>query len=231
MKSLQFITLFIALFVASNLQAQTTRTLESFKGLDVSGSINIEIVKSNTAKADITILKGEEANLITQVSKGTLKIKFAKDSGDSWGGGAKARITLYTDKLESIEVSAGAAVESDVKWSSNNLSLEASSGARIYITSHSGKVKASASSGASIILFGTSDSMFASCSSGATVDASGMESQSVVAECSSGGAIKVHSVSSLSAEASSGGSIVYKGNPTDTDIKKDKYSGGNISAM
>jgi len=230
MKILPFITLTFAL-VASSLQAQTTRTLESFKELDVSGNITVEIVQSNQPKADITILMGEEENLITEVSGGTLKIKFAKQSGDSWGGGAKARITLYTDKIESVDASAGAAVESDSKWTSKKLSLEASSGARIYLISNTENAKAGASSGARITVLGASKSITVSCSSGASVDASGMESQDVNAECSSGGSIKVHAVSSLAAEASSGGSIKYKGNPTDTDIKKDKYSGGNVSAM
>ena len=231
MKSLSLITLVFTLLAVSCLQGQSTRTLESFKSLDVSGSITIEIVKSNTTKADITILKGEAEDLMTEVTGSTLKVNFAKESGNSWGGGAKARITLYTDRLESVEASAGAAIESDASWNSKNLSLGASSGARIYLTSETSNAKASASSGARITVLGASESLNVSCSSGATIDASGMKSQGVNAECSSGGSIKVHAVARLKADASSGGSIKYKGNPADTDIKKDKYSGGNVSAM
>lgn len=231
MKTLIVQTLILLIGIATTGKAQTILPLEAFDQVNVSGNITIDIVQSSESKADIQLLKGNMEALQTIVHNGSLDIHFAKSDEYSWGSGAKAKITLYTNSLRFIGASAGASVQSNETWSGKTLEIEASSGATVYTQINVQKASSEASSGARITISGASESLSTSCSSGASVDATNLASGSVSAECSSGGAIKVHSIHSLTAIANSGGSIKYKGEPKNLDIHKDKYSGGLVQSL
>lgn len=231
MKTSIFSTFVIALLSIGISQGQTTRTLGSFDMITVAGSISVDIVSSSESKAEITILKGEEEALITELNGKELMIKFAKADGYNWGSGAKANITLYTNTLQGVSAAAGAKVESDHNWASKKLTVEASSGSSVSLKADVNVCNAQSSSGSRVTLSGRAESMTASTSSGSSLNATEMQATQVQATSSSGGSLKVNATSSLRAEASSGGSIKYKGSPKDLNIDKDQFSGGNVSPM
>ncbi len=212
--------------------AQTeTRSIDTYKGINVSGSISIEIRKATVSKAEITVLKGDINQLMTTVSGGILDVRFVKSDSDSWGGGAKANIVLYTQSLNAISASAGATIESDDIWDTKTLDLIASSGARIAIATTTNKCKAESSSGAKVTVKGTSNSLTTSSSSGASIYALGLIANTVKASASSGGSVQVNVTESIKASATAGGTINYKGNPTQQEINNDKHSGGMIKQI
>jgi|GEM_PF-3304421 len=226
------ITALILLVSLTLMQAQSdTRSLDTYSVINVSGSISVEVIKSQESKAEITVVKGDIDQLMTSVKGGVLKVNFTKADGSSWGGGAKAKIVLHTPSLTTVDASAGAAVESDDVWESKSMDLQASSGARIAIATKTNKCSAESSSGAKVTVRGTSNKLTSSSSSGASVNAVDLISSSVVATASSGGSVQVNATQSIKASATAGGSVKYKGNPAQKDIEKDKYSGGIVSQM
>ncbi len=230
MKQIALFT-FVLLFGFQIHAQKQTRDLNAFHALDVSGGIAVELIKSESPKAEVTIIKGDMDDLMTEVSSGTLEIYFKRKAGYNWGGGEKARVILYTADLDAVETSAGAKVEGKETNLCNSLTVNASSGSSIALNVEAKQVNADASSGARISLDGSSGELDGDVSSGANINASLMKTQHVDAEASSGGKITVWSVESIKAGSSSGGAVKYKGDPTNTDIDKDKWSGGSVSKI
>ena len=229
MKNLSLIS--ICLFLVATGLAQTKSiSLSDYSSLDAATGVSI-ILHEGTPKADIEVTKGDIEDLVVEVKGSTLVIKF-KNKVMSWNnGGNKARIDLYGKNLRRIEASAGANVESDYTLTAKKFTADASSGASISVDVECTTLDAEISSGASIVIEGTTDDLEVDASSGASYNGIRMIAKDASAEASSGASIKLWAKESIEANASSGGSIKYKGDPTNKDISKDKWSGGSIKRM
>jgi hypothetical protein len=115
--------------------------------------------------------------------------------------------------------------------SGNNLDFDVSSGASVDIEVEGSMVSIDASSGSMIKLKGNSEKAVIEASSGASVDGQYLEVDHTSADVSSGASIMCVANKSIEAEASSGGSIKYKGEPTKQNIDVGKYSGGSVTRM
>lgn len=222
-----FVLMFLTVFVFG--QAET-RNISNYTKLDVKGSITVDLVKNGNMTAKVEVLKGDLNDLVTDVSNGRLIIKFKeKQSNDSWDSGQKAKITLAYSNLEAIDASAGATIRSSSKLSTNDITLSANSGSSLQLEIKANKSDLECSSGASMTVKGSSKKVIAEASSGATLDGSLLIATDVHAKASSGASLLVHAKESIRAEASSGASIKYGGNPAEKNIEDGKWSGGNIS--
>ena len=106
------------------------------------------------------------------------------------------------------------------------LRCDASSSARATLT-HTGKEAAlHASSSGKITLSGTADKVTASASSAGKVNGEEYTAKEASLRTSSAGKIAMHVTDTLSAKASSGGSVTYSGNPNIQSL--DTSSGGRV---
>lgn len=227
----KFYYTFIALLLACGIHAQkTTRSLGQYNAVKVSGGIEL-ILHDGQPKAEIEVRKGKLEDLKTELKKGTLHVKFEKKSW-GWGSGSrKAVVDLYgAQSLNSIEVSAGADLRAELELRASEMELDASSGASMQLSLNNDLVGAQASSGGAIEIEGETGKIKLEASSGATIKANKLRSDEAFADASSGALIKLWAENYLQAEASSGGSVRYKGNP-ETDINVGKYSGGKVSKL
>jgi Putative auto-transporter adhesin, head GIN domain len=204
-----------------------TRTIADFNSLSTAGSVKVELIKSSVPKIEYKMLKGKDEDLITEVKNGKLSIKIK----NKWGmSNAKADVKVYYTSLNSLVSSAGSSIQSFEKINSDNMSISSSSGSRISLILNANSTAVNSSSGSSITLSGdvkgagTFDS-----SSGSNINASGLSINDADVEASSGSSISLWVKNKISADASSGGNIKYKGTPTIVDT--DKSSGGSISKM
>ncbi len=227
-----YLVLSMMFLISNALIAQTSnRTIGNYTDLKVSGSITVELVKQSSPTASITMVKGDEKNLVTEIEGSQLKVYFKKGSKNNWDSGEKAKITLGFNTLNSIKTSAGSFVKGTEKIKSAKIVLGASSGSGINVCVDAQDCVTDASSGATVSLEGTTSNFKAEASSGAAINANELTAQSVDAGASSGAAIKVHARESITANASSGGAIQYLGEPSQKDIDAGKWSGGSISKM
>ncbi len=205
--------LILLFFVASSVLvfAQTTRTVSSFAALKVVGNIKAELIQSNTPKVEISVLKGDVADVITEVKSGELTVKM---KNSSWGmKSPKATVTIYYTDLQEIYASSGSNISSKQSVNGRNISIQASSGSSILLDIKSDKIDVDASSGSSVNLSGTSGLGKFDASSGATIAASNLNTKNAEAGASSGASVNVWATETLKSDKSSGGSVKCKGEP------------------
>lgn len=227
MKAMKNLTTLLLLLPSIFLFAQSeTMTLKAFDQLEVSGSVEVNILKG-TPKVDIIMIEGDRENLIVKSYDSGLLIKTKSNWG--WGSSkTRAKVLVYTDNLRSVEASAGSDVESSETYTANKFDVEVSSGADLDLIIDAKSTDVEVSSGGSLDLDGLSTKMSVEVSSGGSFNGKKLECDHVTAEASSGGSAKVWAKNSIDAEASSGGSVKYKGNPSNKTIDSGKMSGGSV---
>jgi hypothetical protein len=218
--------LFVAILTTA-IQAQdtTTRKLSSFAGVHVSGNISVDLIASNEHKAEIKMIKGDESDIITEVKGGTLSVK----TSNKWKFGrsnAKAEIKLYYTLLDEIESSAGSIVFSNEVVKGRSMIVAASSGSTTRLKLEAQRIDADSSSGATLSISGKAQNVKLEASSGSTIEAINLECAVAEASVSSGSSINTWPTKKLIADASSGGSIKYKGEPE--SVEKNVGSGGSV---
>jgi len=207
-----------------------TRTLETFHSIDVSGSYDVTLVQSDEHKAEIEMIKGNIEKVDIAVKGGTLYLKYKK-KGFKWGNDTKARVTVYYSKIKALEMSAGSKVKTDGSISAKSFLLDVSSGASATIEIEANMLEVDISSGSRAKVSGSADTQKVDCSSGAAYQAKRLETKKASIDVSSGSAANIWVTEEITAEASSGGSVKYKGAPEKKNIDAGKYSGGSIKAV
>lgn len=211
---------FIVLFTFAMIMSygQNVRNVDQFNKISVSTSVKVKLIKSDKQKIEFKMITGDEEDLVTKVKNNKLFIKI-KSGVLSWSSKSKASVIVYYTDLNEIDVSAGASVKAEELIRTDKMNVEVSSGANADLEIEAERIVAEVSSGAKIVLEGSAESGDFEASSGATLNASKMICDNVSADVSSGARIDVHVNKKLRADASSGGSIRYKGDVeyTDTD--------------
>lgn len=223
-------TLVIALLsLVSIVTAAQDRTVGAFDHLDVAGSIFVKLVPGDAPGVVVDRVKGDEEDLITSVSDGTLYIKWTK--GKRGWSKKSADLTVYYVRLDQIEASSGSTVRASNAIKADLIAIDASSGSTVDLVIDATTIKAECSSGSTLRLSGTADASRIDASSGSTIDGGNLTVQKVEAEASSGSSIKIVAIQSITAKASSGASIRYGGDPKKVDYARKSMSGGSISPL
>ena len=219
---------------------------------DVSGFSKIAIATGINAYIKI----GDTENIIVEADDNILELIQVKVSGDKLSvyldknikNYKKMDVYITAKELEVVKASSSANVNVEGILSAETLSCDASSAGNIHISANVTNLNCDASSAGQIKIgeltaskstFSTSSAggvhiekgvikdLIARASSSGSVNAFNVETQSCDADASSGGSINVNVVKTLLAEASSGGNVHFKGNPTVEKMKTS--SGGNIN--
>lgn len=201
------------------------RSIDSFSGINVSGGIPIQLIKSEETKANVTIDSNLQDFLSTEIEDGILKIKFTKsicETGD-------VSIDVYYNNLNEISSSSGATITSSDTLFANSIELRSSSGAEIDLTIMADTLDGTSSSGSHMELAGLSAFTAFNVSSGAEIEGASLATEYGEINGSSGGFASVTGNRSLDLSASSGAQISYK---TDSArIQKNTSSGGSIDLI
>ena len=196
-----------------------SKELPSFNAISTSGNVVVELIKGTSPKADYTIVKGESENLHIEVQGQELIVKIK--SKDSWftRSETKANVTVYYQTLNSIDCAAGSKIKAENEIVSDMMDIESSSGASCSVKVKSGDLSIDSSSGSNVTVYGSSTQVNYDASSGARIDASNLIAAEAMADASSGASISLYANKKLKAEATSGASIKYKGDPEKTNIQ------------
>lgn len=220
----------LAICITSATFAQDTETRDvsdNFDAISVSSGIDATLVKGNTNEVEITASGVDLDKVTVNVKRGKLEIGLKQKWWSSWGKRKNIDVVItYTSELEGIYASSGSTVESHQTIKADELSLKTSSGANIDLDIDANDVDIELSSGATMDLSGYANKAQIDLSSGAGLDAYDLEGEKIEIDGSSGASASIHVTESLDADVSSGASVKYKGNPSDTSI--DKSSGGSV---
>lgn len=201
---------------------EEVRQVDQFDQIKVNRGMNVYITQGSPAKVLVIADNNLHEIIETKVEGGVLKVSVNENI--RWAKEKKVMVTI--EKLTAVDVSSGANAWSQNQIMSENLELKASSGANLTMEVNAKYLKANCSSGANIMLSGLAKGAELGTSSGANLKGQELKADQCKMSASSGGNVSSSVTGKLEADASSGGNIVYYGEPTSTDVNTS--SGGNI---
>lgn len=217
------ILLFVA-FLASNLMsAQTTITknLGDFDKLKVYNGIDVELIKSDEQKLEITGEKAEKVKVKNANNTLKLTLKFPDLSADG-----KVTVKLYFNRdIKIIDANEGATITGK-DFDQAQLEVKSQERAFVNLVIKTKHLKIKSSSGGIIKLSGSSKNQDIDVDLYGVYHGYGLVvSDNTSIRAGSGAKAEVSAGETLNAKVSFGGSIFYKGNP---EVIKDKKVAGGI---
>ncbi|MGK0413643.1 MAG: hypothetical protein ACJA1B_001851 [Polaribacter sp.] len=206
-----------------NVRTENRSVTESFTRVKVSTGLELYLTKGVKPKITVEADENLQDIIITEVKNGVLYIYSEKNI---WKAGAR-KVYVTAKTLEGITATSGAEVYTQETITADIIDINASSGAQMEISLDANSVETNATSGAHIYVFGLTEKHTSSATSGASIEAYKLRSKQVTARVTSGADINIYASESMSATATSGGDIDFKGSPK--KISKTKNSGGSIS--
>jgi Putative auto-transporter adhesin, head GIN domain len=223
MKQVGIIILFVIVAFGAFAQESETRQVGSFRGLRVGEAIDVYIKKGDKESVKVEVENVRLSDVLTEVAGSNLRIHMRDGN---YRGKRIVKVYVTYVSLERISASSASSVFSEGTVKAGTLDITAASAANIELSLDADNVTVDVASAGDITLEGKSRSLSVEASSAGSVDAYNLECERVDAVVSSAGSAKVNVTKSLNAEASSGGSIRYRGNPTNTNT--DSSSGGSV---
>lgn len=201
---------------------EEVRQVGEFDQIDVSRGMNVYITQGSPAKVVVIADNNLHEVIETRVEGHTLKV-FVNENV-RWAKEKKVMVTV--EKLSAVKTSSGSNAWSQNQIMSEDLELRASSGANLTMEVNAKSLNADCSSGANIKLSGLAKEAELEASSGANLIGDELKVDNCRMKTSSGANVSATVNEKLDARASSGGNVVYYGEPKSTDVSTS--SGGNI---
>lgn len=199
------------------------REVKDFRKLKAKRGVNVFLEKGNEPAVVVTIDENLQEYIIVK-NEGDLLIIKSKERLKNY---EKYEINVTYTELDELLSSSGSSVKTVNEINSPEFKVSSSSGASVKLDINSEDVKCHVSSGANAKLAGETEKLMVDVSSGANADLSNLKAEKCLVKASSGARMDIFVTKELNANASSGGSINYKGNPT--TVEKKKSSGGSIN--
>ncbi|MTI20077.1 DUF2807 domain-containing protein [Fulvivirga sp. RKSG066] len=221
-KVLSSIIAMLLLSAVAFAQNTETRKPGSFDEIRVAQAITVYL-KSGAEEEVKVVAKGIDVeDVLTDVSGGRLKIHLAK------GNHKNTDVDVYVTykSLEGITASSASSVFSEGVIKGEELTVSVSSAADVEIEVDVEELDVNVSSSGDLEVAGKARKLDVSASSAGGVDAYDLDASVAYVRASSAGGVKVSVRDEINAEASSGGSIKYKGDPGKSQT--DSSSGGSV---
>jgi hypothetical protein len=218
-----------ALLGTAQAQVKQPRTVAGFKAVEVSGGIDLVLTPGTAVAVVVDATAETQPHVQTTVRNGHLVIDwengFRKE--DYSKGQREVHVYVTCPLLTGLRASGGTTTRTTAVFTTTSFALEVSSGATATLAlAVAQQLTSSTSSGSTATVSGTAGQQRATVSSGASYHAFGLQSTKAEVQTSSGSTAEVQVDGELSAAASSGSSVRYKG--TAKVLKSKASSGGSI---
>ena len=218
MKKVLIIVFVLAIQFAN---AQASRNLGDFDEVKVFDKITVKLIAANENKMVITGSRADEVESVNKNGELKIRMPFPKLlSGDD------IVVNLYFKNLESISVSEGSFVSSDVDFKQTTLDLNAKSGGEIKLVLDVDKVNVKAYAGGIVSISGKATNQNVTITSGGILNAKNLHTSQTSISVSAGGQSEIHASTLVDAKVKAGGSIFIYGKPK--QINKEVFIGGTI---
>lgn len=220
---LRFVLLLtISISLAANAQSDElseSRNLDSFTKLTATNGINILLRKASEEKVDVRIENGLLSDVITEVSKGSLKVKMRPQINKE----LSVLVTVYYKTLDEISITKGASLETKTVMLTDKMTMSAKTGGSIKAEVECQEINLTASGGAKITLYGWTKRFDANANTKAKVLCKTLNADKAIVKVATGAEIWVSPKDYLEAIAGTGGTIFYTSTPKK---KTEKLSSG-----
>lgn len=222
MKKLIILLLFTSITCFS--QEKITSEVGDFNELKVFNGIDVILRKGETAKIEITGKKADEVVYKNVNNRLKLSMRFP----ETFNADDVDVVLYFTDELKLIDVNEGSHVISKHVFSQNSIDLKAQEGAFINVELDVKYLTVKSITGAHINAKGTAENQDVEANTGASYKAYDLETNHSTISSSAGAYVQVRVIELLTAKVRFGGTIYYKGNPTEVD--SNKFAGGTIKS-
>tara|TARA_B100001057_G_scaffold75371_1_gene70078 strand:- start:281 stop:958 length:678 start_codon:yes stop_codon:yes gene_type:complete len=210
--------------IPSLLTAQTEMKIGDFQKLSVYDGINVELIKSETNRVEIT--GKNTAYIVVKNKNGDLKIRLSVEKRFS---GNRTKVSVFYKNIYSIISHEGANIFSKDTLNQADLNLKANSGSRLNMFVKLNTLQATATAGAKINIKGITKYQHFSATTGAEIMASKVENEEANAVSTTGALIDVSTTKDLKVNSKIGGIINVH---TKTDKITEKISvGGTVNYL
>lgn len=186
------------------------RTIDqSFDQIKASRGLDVFLTQNDTESLTVQADENLHDLIITKVENNILKISTKGNIGHS----EAKKVMVGFKNISKISASSGSNVYSTNTILTDNLNLEATSGADMDLEITVNNLYCEASSGSDLNIKGTAENLVVKASSGSDINAGNLSTLTTNATSSSGSDIVVNVSNELIAKAESGSDITYLGNP------------------
>jgi hypothetical protein len=200
------------------------RALTGFQKVDVKGSFEVIIIKSNNFNVKIESDENLIENIKTEVKEGKLLISNTK----SICGSKDLKITVYMPELNSISCSGASVVKSNDDFESEKFEIK-SSGASEISAKINAKLLVSKFSGASSVkLRGKADTHAVESTGASSLKATELEVNNYAIDSRGASDCKINVIKELAVTSSGASDIKYIGDPK---VSKSVKGASNISKL
>jgi hypothetical protein len=215
---IRFSTIAIITFLctAQIANAQNIIELEPFDAILATGNFEIILEPGDSERVIVELHNAPKDEVHIKVVRGELRINFLNSLLYK---NYEARIVVHYRKLRQIKGIAGARISSPASVQGDQLELRAGSGATLTLQLDVDALEATALEGGVLQLKGTANSQRVSATSGGTFEGFGLECARTYVRASLGGQARIVARKMLEASAHTGGSIEYKGDPQESNVK------------
>ncbi|WP_218598800.1 head GIN domain-containing protein [Polaribacter sp. NJDZ03] len=194
-----------------------TKTTETYKSISIGGSFDVILVKGKEGK--IT-LEGEE-NILpfieTEVSDGTLKVKFKNNTNISTT--KKLTVTVPYIDIESVALGGSGNILSESLIKANNFSISLGGSGNITLKVDANNIKAAIGGSGNMNLEGSCNEFTCSIAGSGDISAYGLQTDEVYVNVAGSGSVKTSVSSKIEAKLVGSGNVYYKGNPAKVNSK------------
>ncbi|QOW11529.1 DUF4252 domain-containing protein [Kaistella flava (ex Peng et al. 2021)] len=226
------------------------RNVGKFTGVSVSSGIKVNFTQGNNQSVVVDTDPNMQQYISTEVENGILVIKV-KDKNNKNLNFKKLLVTIEAPRLSSVKVSSGSLLttlntinednfKTDISSGANlnadlniknTVSVDISSGSSARIDMNTSNFEFEGTSGSMATIVGTAQNIKVNMTSAATCNAQDLISKNGSANVSSGANLKIQVTDNLTATATSGASIRYKGTPKSFNGSAKSVSGGSIKPL
>lgn len=207
-------------------QSKITKNIGDFKTLKVYNGIEVELIKSDTQKIEITGEKSEKVKIKNVNNLLKLSLKFSIKPSENSADGKVLIKLFYNKNIDVIDANEGATITGK-DFNQEKLEVNAQERAFINLTTKVKYLKVRTSSGGIIKLSGSSDNQEVDVDLYGVYHGFNMKvTGNSTVKAGTGAKAEVLAGETLNAKVGFGGSIFYKGNPQ--VIKDKKVIGGTI---
>lgn len=209
------------------------RKVPGFHAIRVSTGIKLYLSQGGSEAVAVSASKeAYRDKIITKVEDGVLKIYYEQETLKFWknGGGTRGKnpvAYVSVDDLDGLDIHSGASVHVEGGIKGDKLNLDVSSGAVFNGAVDFTTLDVDQSSGSVVKISGNAGTMNIDGSSGSVFRGYDLTVQNCDVDVSSGADAQITINKEMSAEASSGGHVSYKGSGVIRNIKTS--SGGSVS--
>jgi hypothetical protein len=218
-------TLSIAQKVINDPNAEP-RTVSAFKGISVSGGIDLYLSYGNEALAVSAANTDHRNRIKTEVKDGILRIWYDSKSGINLNFTSDRKLKAYVSykTLESLSGSGGSDITSDGIIKGNELRMDISGGSDFKGKVDVNNLRVEQSGGSDVDISGRASTLKVEASGGSDFNGFDLVTEICDVEAHGGSDIEVTANKEISAQASGASDIHYKGKPA---VKQAKASGAS----